>query len=185
MSASGEYSSKSAYRSLFEGTVISPHHNAIWDWWAPLKCKVFAWLTSLDQCWTNQRRLRHGLSDNDTCALRDQDSDHYASHDTMLLLATNLVRRLQQAQPSILHARSQWWVQQLVCYNYCECTICCPEGCQIYHHPYPVEALEGQKWCSLQEHNSQQTYVGSVDPGWGQPVVVGWRQGAPSATFTC
>ncbi|KAM0873017.1 hypothetical protein ACQ4PT_038342 [Festuca glaucescens] len=75
LSASGEYSSKSAYRALFEGTVTSPHHSAIWDCWAPLKCKVVAWLASLDRCWTNQRRLRHELSDNDTCALCDQASE--------------------------------------------------------------------------------------------------------------
>jgi hypothetical protein len=48
LSAPGEYTSKSAYRALFEGTMTLPHHNSIWDCWAPLKCKVFAWLASLD-----------------------------------------------------------------------------------------------------------------------------------------
>jgi hypothetical protein len=78
LTESGDYSSKSAYRALFEGTVTSPHYDAIWTCWAPLKCKIFAWLASLDRCWTNQRRQRHGLTTDDTCALCDQGSESIA-----------------------------------------------------------------------------------------------------------
>jgi hypothetical protein len=78
LTESGEYSSKSAYRALFEGMVTSPHHDAIWRCWAPLKCRIFAWLASLDRCWTNQRRRRHGLTTDDTCALCDQSTESIA-----------------------------------------------------------------------------------------------------------
>lgn len=75
LSSSGLYSSKSAYNALFAGRTLSPHHLAIWDCWAPLKCKVFAWLAAADRCWTGERRLRHGLSTSDTCAVCDQESE--------------------------------------------------------------------------------------------------------------
>jgi hypothetical protein len=73
--SSGSYSSKSAYSALFEGMTFSPHCKAIWDCWAPLKCKVFAWLAAADRCWTAERRMRHGLADDDTCAVCDQGSE--------------------------------------------------------------------------------------------------------------
>jgi hypothetical protein len=44
--ASGEYSVKSAYSALFEGMARSPHHQSIWECWAPLKCKVFPCLAA-------------------------------------------------------------------------------------------------------------------------------------------
>jgi hypothetical protein len=49
LSASGEYSSQSAYKALFAGTMTSPHYSSIWECMAPLKCKVFAWLASMDR----------------------------------------------------------------------------------------------------------------------------------------
>ena len=54
---------------------LSPHHQAIWNCWAPLRCKVFAWLAAADRCWTNVRRMRHGIANDDTCAVCGQDSE--------------------------------------------------------------------------------------------------------------
>uniref|UniRef100_A0ACD5XX26 Uncharacterized protein n=2 Tax=Avena sativa TaxID=4498 RepID=A0ACD5XX26_AVESA len=46
----------------------------LFECWAPLR--VFAWLTTLDdRCWTNDRRKRHGLTDNDTCSVCDQECE--------------------------------------------------------------------------------------------------------------
>ncbi|KAM0867750.1 hypothetical protein ACQ4PT_041790 [Festuca glaucescens] len=75
LSSSSLYSSKSACSALFVGRTLSPHHLAIWDCWAPLKCKVFAWLAAADRCWTGERRLRHGMSTSDTGAVCDQESE--------------------------------------------------------------------------------------------------------------
>ncbi|XP_073360400.1 uncharacterized protein [Aegilops tauschii subsp. strangulata] len=53
---------------------------AIWRSWAPLCCKIFAWLMVQYRLWTSDRRARHGLQDEPsacfTC-LQDQDNvDH-------------------------------------------------------------------------------------------------------------
>jgi hypothetical protein len=64
-SESGFYTAKSAYKAFLEGSTFSPHHSSIWECWSPLECKVFAWLVSLDRCWTAERRMRHGLSNDD------------------------------------------------------------------------------------------------------------------------
>jgi hypothetical protein len=80
-----------------EGSTFSPHHSSIWECWSPLECKVFAWLVSLDRCWTAERRMRHGLSYDDTCALCDQEIDSI-SH---LLVQCSLSL---QTGPAGLHA---------------------------------------------------------------------------------
>jgi hypothetical protein len=68
------YSSKSAYSALFEGMTFSPHCKAIWTA-GLLSNKVFAWLAAADRCWTAERRMRHGLADDDTCVVCDQGSE--------------------------------------------------------------------------------------------------------------
>ena len=49
----------------------------IWRSWAPLKCKIFAWLAGQYRLWTFDRRARHGLQDETlecyTC-LREEDN---------------------------------------------------------------------------------------------------------------
>ena len=35
----------------------------VWRSWAPLKCKIFAWLAMQYRLWTSDRRARHGLQD--------------------------------------------------------------------------------------------------------------------------
>ena len=39
---------------------------------APPKCKFFIWLVLHDRCWTAARRKKHGLQDDDSCALCSQ-----------------------------------------------------------------------------------------------------------------
>jgi hypothetical protein len=43
-SANGAYSAKDTYRLLCMGQEEFSMHNAIWNSFAPLKCKIFAWL---------------------------------------------------------------------------------------------------------------------------------------------
>jgi hypothetical protein len=44
----------------------------LWKTKAPGEHKFFCWLVLLDRCWTTERRRRHGLQDDDSCALCDQ-----------------------------------------------------------------------------------------------------------------
>lgn len=46
LSASRPYNPRSAYMALFAGSVQKPLSAPIWGSWAPLKCKVFAWLAA-------------------------------------------------------------------------------------------------------------------------------------------
>lgn len=45
----------------------------IWKAWAPLKVKIFLWLSFHRRHWTNDRRKRHGLEAREECYLYDQD----------------------------------------------------------------------------------------------------------------
>jgi hypothetical protein len=42
--ASGNFSSKSAYRAFFAGSVSFEPWKRLWKYWAPSKCKTFIWL---------------------------------------------------------------------------------------------------------------------------------------------
>lgn len=58
---SGVYSSSSTYRMLCHGMVRFVDANCIWKCWAPLKCKIFAWLAFQYELWTSDHRVRHRL----------------------------------------------------------------------------------------------------------------------------
>lgn len=49
----------------------------IWKCWAPLKCKIFAWLAFKYRLWTCDRRARHGLQLLPSpCYVCDQEEDN-------------------------------------------------------------------------------------------------------------
>lgn len=74
-SASGEYSSKSAYHRFFEGMVTFEPAARVWKSWAPPRCKFFIWLASLNRCWTADRLARRGLDHPTKCLLCDQEEE--------------------------------------------------------------------------------------------------------------
>jgi hypothetical protein len=77
--ASGEYSSSSAYRAFFARTTSLLGAKEVWKASAPSKVKFFFWLALHGHLWTAERRKRHGLQQNDVCALCDQaveSTDH-------------------------------------------------------------------------------------------------------------
>jgi hypothetical protein len=74
-SASGEYSSKSAYHRFFEGMVTFEPAARVWKSWAPPRCKFFIWLASLNRCWTADRLARRGLDHPTKCLLCDQKEE--------------------------------------------------------------------------------------------------------------
>jgi hypothetical protein len=67
--ASGVFSSKTAYRTLFHGTVALLGATNVWHSFAPLKYKLHAWLALRKRCWTADRRLRRGLATHIMCPL--------------------------------------------------------------------------------------------------------------------
>jgi hypothetical protein len=77
--SSGRFSSKSAYCTLFHGTVALPGAANVWNLFAPLKFKMHAWLALRRRCWTANRRWRHGLRMHIMCPLcgsRQEMLDH-------------------------------------------------------------------------------------------------------------
>ena len=75
----GQYSAKSAYLMLHQGSATFPGHKLIWQTWAPLKVKIFLWLAFRQRHRTADRRARHGLETHTNCPLCDQEletSDH-------------------------------------------------------------------------------------------------------------
>ena len=71
-SASGQYSTKSAYEALFIGATGFRPWERIWRSWAPGKCKFFMWTVAHNRCWTADRLARRGLPHPATCPLCDQ-----------------------------------------------------------------------------------------------------------------
>jgi hypothetical protein len=74
-SSSGQYSSRSAYRRFFIGSIAFEPAHRIWKSWAPPKCKFFLWLASLNRCWTADRLARRGLDHPDCCVLCNQEEE--------------------------------------------------------------------------------------------------------------
>ncbi|WVZ83247.1 hypothetical protein U9M48_030415 [Paspalum notatum var. saurae] len=72
----GTYSAASAYKACFLGSTRFLGGDFIWRAKVPPKVKFFAWLAAQNRCWTADRRRRHGLQDDDRCALCDQDQEN-------------------------------------------------------------------------------------------------------------
>jgi hypothetical protein len=70
-SASGSYSASSAYGAMFYGSSELLGARQLWKVCAPGEHKFFGWLV----CWTAEWRHRHGLQDDDKCALCNQGSE--------------------------------------------------------------------------------------------------------------
>jgi hypothetical protein len=88
LDGSGQYSSKSAYWSYFNGSVTFEPWRRLWKSWAPGKCKLFIWLAIRNRCWTADRLAKRGLEHPDKCPLCDQEEET-AQH----LLTTCVVAR--------------------------------------------------------------------------------------------
>ncbi|KAM0860928.1 hypothetical protein ACQ4PT_046225 [Festuca glaucescens] len=56
----GQFSSRTAYRMLWQGTTGLPGVQLVWDSFVPLKYKFHDWLALRRRCWTADRRLRRG-----------------------------------------------------------------------------------------------------------------------------
>ena len=72
---SGSYSCKSAYSSMFTGTVRFSPWKRIWRSWAPPNCRFFIWLAVNNKCWTSDRLAKRGLPHQPACPLCDQEAE--------------------------------------------------------------------------------------------------------------
>lgn len=90
LTSDGLYSSSSAYQAFFLGRIKMFGAKELWATLAPPKVKLFFWLALHKRLWTAERRRRHGLQQNDSCALCLQESET-ADH---LLVACVFTREL-------------------------------------------------------------------------------------------
>lgn len=114
---SGRYTTKSAYKRLCMGLVRSPMATCIWRSWAPLKCKIFAWLTVQYRLWASDKRARHGLQDEPspcyTCLQEEDNVDHIL---TQCGYAREVWHRCFEAlhiniqPPSHTDTFTEWWL---------------------------------------------------------------------------
>lgn len=58
LSSNGVYSTKSAYETMFLGSIIFEPYVRIWKTWAPPKCWFFMWLVAHNRCWIADRLAR-------------------------------------------------------------------------------------------------------------------------------
>ena len=70
-----QYSSKSCYDFLFEGSIASSSWRLNWRTWAPPRVKFFVWLACQNRCWTADRLARRGLQHPLRCPLCDQSDE--------------------------------------------------------------------------------------------------------------
>jgi hypothetical protein len=75
LSASGQYSSNSAYKALFQGAVSFVPVDRVWKTWAPAKCNFFTWLVEHNRCWTADRLGKRGMDHPELCLLCDQQEE--------------------------------------------------------------------------------------------------------------
>jgi hypothetical protein len=117
-SSSGSYSVSSTYRAFFAGSTKLLGGKELWHTKAPPRVKLFFWLALHRRLWTADRRKRHGLQDDDACALCDQ-APETVSH---LLLGCVFSRQIWHALLEPIHLLAllpdgeqelrEWWMQQ-------------------------------------------------------------------------
>jgi hypothetical protein len=72
LSASGQYSTKSVYKALFQGVISFEPADGVWKSWALGKCKFFMWLVELNICWTSDKLTKCGMDHLERWPLCDQ-----------------------------------------------------------------------------------------------------------------
>jgi len=145
-SSDGKYSASSAYRAFFNGSTALLGAREIWQAKVPPKVKFFFWLVLHRRLWTTERRKRHGLQDNDDCALCGQACESIEH----LFLGCVFTRELwfKLLAPAGLQALiplseeriGAWWMQQ---------------RCRLHYQSRPVFdcLLLLLCWCVWKERN--------------------------------
>lgn len=115
LTASGVYSSKSAYSAFFFGSVGFPAATELWSSGAPLLHKLHAWFMLRNRLWTADRLARRGLEHPDACPLCCQEEET-AEHLTMqcpfareVWYEMLLPLRLHRFTPTSHATMADWW----------------------------------------------------------------------------
>ena len=111
------FTTASAYRAFFIGQHPIPGAKLLRKTKAPSRCNFFVWLVLHDRCWTNARRKRHNLQDDDSCGACFQLSETISHILVGCVYArevwSNLLRRwnwLRLAVGLSTHLEStDWW----------------------------------------------------------------------------
>jgi hypothetical protein len=118
--ADGQYSVHSTYRAYFVGWTSMAGAVGLWRAAAPLKVKYFFWIALHGRLRTGERRKRHDLQPDATCALSDQ-LDEATDH---LLCSCVFAREVWTRLPLALHSSTMppqqdslllsWWMSSRV-----------------------------------------------------------------------
>ena len=118
LEGSGQFTSKSAYRAFFNGSItfaVAPWRR-LWKSWAPAKCKLFLWLAIRNRCWTADRLAKRGLPHPTHCPLCDQEDETVQHLLTTCVLAREFWSRIlaplgQQDRTPTRREKSfaDWW----------------------------------------------------------------------------
>jgi hypothetical protein len=118
VSVSGEYSAKSTYELLCQRSTRWSMSSRIWESFAPLKCKIFAWLAIRYRLWTSDRWAWHGFQEHpDTCftCLQEEDNvDHIfvqCSYARQVWFNVLTSTSLNIPEPSINSNLERWWTE--------------------------------------------------------------------------
>jgi hypothetical protein len=118
--ASGAFSSRSAYRIRHEGTVALLGATNIWHAYAPMEFKMHAWLALRRRCWTADRLVRRGLPAPASCKLCNMDGetlDHLSLHcpyARQFWSATDAGPDFDLALPLMDQGIGEWWTGAVV-----------------------------------------------------------------------
>ena len=114
--SSGVFTTKSAYRAFFHGSINFEPWRQIWKTWAPPKCKVFLWLAVRDRCWTADHLVKQNLPHPNQCPLCDQADETIQHLLTSCVFAREFWFRvlsplgLQHGVPSLNEQNfAEWW----------------------------------------------------------------------------
>jgi len=116
LESGGCYSSKSAYRAYFQGSITFEPWKRLWKSWAPNKCKVFLWWAIRNRCWTADRLEKRGLPHPNQCPLCDQENETVQHLSTSCVVARqvwfNLLAPLNLGDCIPMqrdHSFVEWW----------------------------------------------------------------------------
>ncbi|GJN13726.1 hypothetical protein PR202_gb00464 [Eleusine coracana subsp. coracana] len=108
LDASGHYSSRSAYKAYFNGSVVFEPWKRLWKTWTPAKCKLFLWLAIRNKCWTADRLANRGLDHPEKCPLCDQEEETIQHLLTTCVVAREVWYKLLQPLGLVSSAPRRW-----------------------------------------------------------------------------
>jgi hypothetical protein len=115
LTASGTYTTKSAYLAFFSGRTRALAATELWSAGAPLKHKLHVWFAMKNRLWTADRLERRGLDHPEECALccQEQETCNHimvqCSFSRQIWYTLLLEYRLHRFTPDIHAEFATWW----------------------------------------------------------------------------